>query len=168
MTAPLIFCDTETTGLDPECDEVWEFAAIRREEDGSETRHHYYVRHMERLREHLPESFRADLESRFDSKVALARGAFKSLLGNVLRDKPRIVGAAPWFDAAFLAQYVTPCWSHRLIDVETLAAGRAGRLMDGLADAAASFGIENPAAHSAMADAETAMRVYDAVMDAER
>ena len=35
MTAPLVFLDLETTGLNPRTDDVWEFAAIRREVDGS-------------------------------------------------------------------------------------------------------------------------------------
>lgn len=160
----LVFLDTETTGLDPERDEVWEFAAIRREGDGAETRRHCFVDHSPFRRGYMPERFRADLEARFRPEAAMTRFEFAVLLADVLAGKPRIVGAAPWFDAGFLAEYVDPCWSHRLIDVETLAAGRVGRLMDGLADAAQSFGIENPAAHTAMADAETAMRVYDAVI----
>ena len=165
MTAPLIFCDTETTGLDPERDEIWEFAAIRREDDGSETRHVWLVSHNTADLD-LPPTYRADHDARYDAKVALSIRSFCALLGTVFAGKPRIVGAAPWFDAAFLAKYTEPCWSHRLIDVETLAAGHHGRLMNGLVDAAASFGIENPAAHTAMGDTETAMRVFDAVMGA--
>lgn len=161
----LVFLDVETTGLDPRTDYVWEFAAIRREGDGSETRHHAFVQHDERLREALPEPFRSDAARRFDRDKAIPAADFKVLLGSVLAVKPRIVGACPWFDAAFLAEYVVrPTWSHRLIDVESLAAGKLGRLVNGLADAAQALGIDHPAAHTAMGDAETAMRVYDAVM----
>lgn len=167
MTA-LVFLDVETTGLDPRNDQVWEFAAIRREPDGTETRHHAFVRHAAWRRDALPELFRADLEARYDDESALGTVAFTDLLRLVLAGKPRIVGACPWFDAAFLAEYIAPCWSHRLVDVETLAAGKLGRLVDGLADAAAVFGIENPGAHTAMGDAETAMRVFDAVMGGAR
>lgn len=163
----LVFLDTETTGLDAEVDEVWEFAAIRREDDGTEARHHWFVEHSPSSRAGMPDRFRADLEARYDDTAALPFHVFTARLDDLFADKPRIVGAAPWFDARFLATYVVPRWSHRLIDVETLAAGRAGRLMDGLADAAATFGIDNPAAHTAMADAETAMRIYDAVMGGE-
>ena len=164
MSAPLVFLDLETTGLDPARDQVWEFAAIRREADGTEARHHAFVRHYRRRHDDMPERFRVDLEARCDPDAAIHIAEFQALLAEVLAGMPRIVGACPWFDTGFLAQYVRPCWSHRLIDVETLAAGHQGRLMDGLADAAASLGIENPAAHTAMGDAETAMRIYDAVM----
>lgn len=164
----LVFLDVETTGLDPRWDDVWEFAAIRREPDGTETRHHAFVRHDARKRDSMPEPLRDDLEARYDNESALGNFAFMDLLRLVLAGKPRIVGACPWFDTAFLAEYIVPCWSHRLVDVETLAAGKLGRLVDGLADAAAAFGIENPGAHTAMGDAETAMHVFDAVMGGAR
>ena len=164
MTAPLVFLDLETTGLNPRTDDVWEFAAIRREADGSETRYHEFVKHDELLRDNLPEPFRSDAERRFNWEAAISRRVFDVLLGTVLAGKPRIVGACPWFDVGFLASYVEPTWSHRLVDVEALAAGKLGRLVNGLADAAQALGIDHPAAHTAMGDAETAMRVYDAVM----
>jgi len=169
VTAPLVFLDLETTGLDPRTDQVWEFAAIRREVDGAETRHHAFVRHPEHLRDSLPEPFRSDAARRYDPTAALSRDTFADLLGTVLAGKPRLVGACPWFDAGFLAECVLrPTWSHRLIDVETLAAGKLGRLVNGLADAAQAFGIDHPSAHTAMGDAETAMKVYDAVMGADQ
>ena len=161
----LVFLDIETTGLDPRTDEVWEFAAIRREVDGSETRYHEFVKHDELLRDSLPEPFRSDAERRFSWQAAISRRVFGAQLGTVLMGKPRIVGACPWFDTGFLVKYVErPTWSHRLIDVETLAVGKLGRLVNGLADAAQALGIDHPAAHTAMGDAETAMRVYDAVI----
>ena len=43
MTAPLVFLDTETTGLALD-DDIWEFAAIRREPDGTEARLHLFER----------------------------------------------------------------------------------------------------------------------------
>jgi DNA polymerase III epsilon subunit-like protein len=162
----LVFVDLETTGLYADLgDEVWEFAAIRREEDGTETRHRWFIQHDERLRADLPEPFRSDVDRRYDRKTALTREAFGDLLVAVFLGKPRLVGACPWFDASFLRLYVTaPSWSHRLVDVESLAAGHLGRLVNGLADAPEALGIEHPAAHTAMGDAVTAMRVYDAVM----
>jgi DNA polymerase III epsilon subunit-like protein len=168
MTA-LVFVDLETTGLNPQEDCIWEFAAIRREPDGTETVHHCFVRHPTSARGNLPESFRAGLEARYNEAEAVTEHGLVRLVQELTADKPRLVGAAPWFDAGFLADYFRevaekPSWSHRLIDVETLAAGKLGRLVNGLADAAEAFGIENPAAHTAMADAETAKRVYDAVM----
>ena len=39
----LAFCDTETTGLDPDRHEIWEVGLILREEDGRETQHHWFL-----------------------------------------------------------------------------------------------------------------------------
>jgi DNA polymerase III epsilon subunit-like protein len=168
MTA-LVFVDLETTGLNPRKDYIWEFAAIRREADGTETVYHRYVQHPADSALGLPESFRADHDRRYDASVAIPASVLVGVVLGLTADKPRLVGAAPWFDAGFLAQYLSdqglkPSWSHRLVDVETLAAGKLGRLVNGLADAAEAFGIENPAAHTAMADAETAKQIYDSVM----
>lgn len=173
----LVFVDVETTGLDPARDEVWEFAAIRREENGTEAHLHLFVEHDPAKARALPDPFRADLEARFPADKAVSPWTAASKIARFTSarhgEKVRLVGACPWFDAGHLTALLTrhrfaPSWSHRLIDVETLAAGKAGRLMNGLADAAATFGIENPAAHTAMADAETAMRVFDAVMGGDR
>ena len=52
--SPIVFLDTETTGLSLD-DDVWEFAAIRREDDGRETAHgfepgwHYHLIDVENL-----------------------------------------------------------------------------------------------------------------------
>lgn len=44
MTA-LVFMDTETTGLSLD-DDIWEFAAIRREEDGAEETTHLFLQRV--------------------------------------------------------------------------------------------------------------------------
>ena len=38
----LVFLDTETLGLGLD-DPIWEIAAIRREDDGTETRYHWHL-----------------------------------------------------------------------------------------------------------------------------
>lgn len=43
MTMPIIFCDTETTSLSAEDGEIWEFAGIRREPDGTETQLEFQI-----------------------------------------------------------------------------------------------------------------------------
>ena len=70
MSAPLVFMDTETTGLSL-ADDIWEFAGIRREPDGSEVRLHLFITHDRDKAAHLPESFRADLAARFDPETAV-------------------------------------------------------------------------------------------------
>lgn len=63
-TSPLIFLDTETTGLSL-TDDIWEIAAIRREDDGEDVEYHWFVEHDSTKCEQLPESFLADHHARF-------------------------------------------------------------------------------------------------------
>ena len=64
----LVFLDTETLGLDI-TDPIWEVAAIRREPDGTETRHHWHVggEFGQPFAPALdfPERFRADFDRRY-------------------------------------------------------------------------------------------------------
>jgi hypothetical protein len=62
--------DTETTGLSPD-DHIWEWAAIRREADGTMTAYHCFVEHDLTKAKALPESFRADHDTRYDPDAAL-------------------------------------------------------------------------------------------------
>lgn len=124
MSARLAFVDTETTGLDPDCHEVWEVGLILRDEEGVEFEHCWQ----------LP----VDL-GRADA-VALTVGRFYERR----QDRPthprdfaaqfaewthgaHLVGAVPSFDAAFLSRLLRtygacPGWHYHLIDVEALAA----------------------------------------------
>lgn len=55
MTAPIVFIDTETTGLSIS-DDIWEVALIRREGDGSpDLPLHLFVEHDAKKAEALPE-----------------------------------------------------------------------------------------------------------------
>ena len=142
MSAPLVFLDTETTGLGLD-DDVWEFAAIRREEDGTERTFHAFIDHDPARCALLPPSFRADHLTRFpgawvapahcpgESAGSIAHDQFADLIvmtfaGN---ERPHVVGAVPNFDterlARVLGQYedTAPSWHYHLIDVENLAVG---------------------------------------------
>lgn len=177
VNRPIVFLDTETTGLDPE-DEVWEYAAIRREVDGSERSMHLFLQHDTARCFRLPESFRADHLRRFPTSGtaewhpnALDPGTAAATMHPWFRGRPTIVGAVPSFDteriAALLRRHgFEPTWHHRLRCVETLTAGHLGRDVGGLGDCATALDIAAPAAHTAMGDTETARAIWDRVMAA--
>lgn len=170
---PTVFLDTETTGLGPD-DEIWEFAGIRREDDGSESRLHLFIAHDAYRCAELPGSFRADHDRRWpdDQAEVKSRSRAAALIYHFLADRPRIVGAVPSFDTERLARLIAdhecapPPWHHRIRCVETLTAGHLRREVGGLAECADALGLtyDTTAVHTAMGDAELAMRIYDKVM----
>ncbi len=133
MTA-ILFMDTETTGLSLE-DDIWEFAAIRRERDGSECEHHMFIQHDTQRCNALPPSFLADHQKRFP--VATGTGWHPAVVDQktaavnvhaLTAGGVHIVGAVPNFDterlAILLRRYgIEPGWHYHLIDVENLAVG---------------------------------------------
>lgn len=155
MTAPLVFLDTETCGLSPD-DPIWEFAAIRREPDGTERTVHVFVHHDPERCARLPESFRADHLARFpgawveparcpgESPGSMAHDEFAELIMQTFagEQRPHVVGAVPNFDTERLARVLdqyedsAPNWHYHLIDVEALAVGYLRGLEAGLAMAA--------------------------------
>jgi len=176
-TAPLLFLDTETTGLDHD-DEVWEIAAIRRER-GLETPFHTFVMHDTSRAAALPESFRLDHATRFDPAAAVTTRTAIGQINHLARGGAHIVGAVPDFDVRHLARMrrtngmngPAP-WHYHLIDVENLAvgwlAGRGWTLTPPWhsGDLSRAVGVEptDYARHTAMGDVRWAMAIYDAVM----
>ena len=137
----LVFLDTETTGLGPD-DEIWEFAAVRRYEQGDEAALHIQIEHDEAKATELPEKFYADYSARYNPAVAMPAGVAAEkirhfLLPVVTRDlatderhvqKTHIVGANPAFDAGKLATLfarfdLVPTWHYHLIDLEATTVG---------------------------------------------
>jgi hypothetical protein len=179
--------DTETTGLSLD-DDIWEFAAIRREEDGTETEHHLFIEHSVKKCHGLPESFFRDHISRWDTRVALGPEAAVGVIANLFDGKPHVVGAVPNFDteriALLLSRYgIKPNWHYHLIDVENLAVGYLwgqqkaypviGRelrtpLPWNSDDLSRSCGVIPPTdeRHTAMGDARWAKALYDAIVGA--
>ena len=182
-TPPLVFMDTETTGLSL-ADDIWEFAAIRREGDGTpDYPLHLFIEHDADKAATLPESFRRDLEARFDPAVAISPRDAARLIAHVLRPgdggKAHVVGAVPNFDtervALLLAAYgLAPCWHYHLIDVENIAAGfilgrsRSATPLPWDSDHLSRMvGVEPPTdgRHTAMGDAMWARDIYDRLLD---
>lgn len=184
----LIFMDTETTGLSL-ADDIWEFAAIRRDPDGTETELHLFIEHDENKCKRLPDPFKADHTARFPapcSGLVTPRTQAAHRIGTFMRKsdglKPHVVGAVPNFDTERVALLLatvgnSPEWHHHLIDVENLAVGYlAGGARDGLATTPAlpwdsdnlsrAVGVDSETfpRHTAMGDVRWAMAIYDAVM----
>lgn len=134
----MVFLDTETTGLSLD-DDIWEFAAIRREADGTQTEHHMFIEHDAMRCANLPESFRADHRKRYPETGVLTQFEAAYRIHALLSDRPHVVGAVPNFDTERLVILLgkhgyTPGWHYHLIDIENLAvgylAGVAGRAID--------------------------------------
>ena len=183
MSATLVFMDTETTGLSID-DDIWEFAAIRRDPDGYEAEFHIFIEHDRKRCANLPLAFRDDHYARYRDHGQYTRSQAASYIADIFRNgKPHVVGAVPNFDTERIARLLTAearpiGWHYHLIDVENLAVGYlAGaqsvhRSTDIITppwksdDLAAALGvtITEDERHTAMGDARWAMRIYDAVM----
>ena len=186
----LAFCDTETTGLDPDLHEIYEVGLIVREENGEEHEHHWWLPvdlgmadaralAVGRFHERYPGP--KELIRRFefgDEFSALTRGA-------------HLVGAVISFDEERLRRLLRsngacPEWHYHLVDVEALAAGSLAGMNSELGDLLASspdmftppwdsealsraVGVDPDQfdRHTALGDARWAMAIYDAVMGTE-
>lgn len=132
MIAPLVFADTETTGLRRD-DEIWEFAGIRRDPDGVVDDLHLFIEHDPDKCNRLPERFRVDHDMRYDDAKAVAPAEAAKMIAAFLapdrkHGRVHIVGAVPNFDTERLSLLLEahglewPAHYH-LIDVENLAVG---------------------------------------------
>jgi hypothetical protein len=182
MTA-LVFLDTETTGLDL-TDDIWEFAAIRCNPDGTSESLHLFIQHDTAKCAKLPASFFGDHMARWPHGFAPVEPSHAAeLIVDILRredgQRVHVVGAVPNFDTERLALLLTrhghsPQWHHHLIDVENLAVGWLAGCGEPLPplpwnsdDLSRAIGI-NPddyRRHEAMADVEWARDIYDRVMN---
>ncbi len=193
----IVFLDTETTGLDVGLrfgSEIWEFAAIRREPDGTETEWTTFVDHEDDGATSLPEPFASDYTARYDPLKSLTHEDFRRWSEPLFAGRPHIVGAVPDFDAAGLRQVLAITrtqspWHYHLIDIGALAIGylRGKLASDGptwgymhassVADVvhalpwdsnelSRAVGVEPKdfARHTAMGDVLWAKAIYDAVM----
>lgn len=178
----LAFLDTETTGLDPLTEQVWEIALIR--EDGSE--YEWSIRpDWEVVAEMHPKALEV---TRYHERTAspwhwdAIYGQASSVLDEIEYHLhgAHIIGACPDFDARHLTQLFNahdrdaPSWHYHLIDVENLGYGWAlgkGLLSEFTVpiksdDLSLSCGVEPPTEaerHTALGDARWVKRWFDEV-----
>lgn len=141
--APILFTDTETTGLDPRTHHAWEIAVIRREPDGHETEHLWQIRPdladadpigMEKNRFHqrfaVPDGW--DAASFTPDGKLLLKLTLPELLFDVQEvlngDSGVMIGSNATFDDTFIKKLLwangrTANWHYRPICVATFAAG---------------------------------------------
>lgn len=186
---PLIFLDTETTGLQIDKHTIWEIAWAVAHHDRErglllvQRRFHTTVqlsRHD--LREADPDALKVGhFEERYQAEHAMTPvAAMKELVDDCARicvgteqSLPHFVGAVPGFDHNMLCDnwlgwpgFGEGNWHYHLIDVETLAAGKLGvnppYTHSELAD---MLGVEiNPRTrHTAMGDVDVCVGMYAAV-----
>lgn len=125
----IIYLDTETTGVDPFYDQIWELYAHKIDDTGEETILDIQIHHDHHLLQGLPPKFRADHDQRFDPTKAVGRieaaHIIHTFIGN---DKPHIVGLNPAFDTNMIAHHYhlfgyMPNWNYHLIDLEAMTLG---------------------------------------------
>lgn len=156
---PYVSLDLETTGLDPEADEIIEVAAIRFDTDGVIERYHSLV-NPERALE-----FRIALLTNIDGKDLASAPHFTAIAREVedFIGMDPIVGQNPTFDTTFLERNGVAVFgptydTHELANL--LLPGLRQRSLGAIAD---HLGIEFQNRHRAMADAEAAMSVFAAL-----
>lgn len=104
MTASIVFIDTETVGLEPGPDVIWEFAGVRRDPGiEAEAELHLFIAHDLDKITSFPDRFRRDHDARFDLAACVPRAAAATRIAQFFAPTPawgrvHVVGAVPNFD----------------------------------------------------------------------
>lgn len=194
MSAPVVFVDTETTGLDPERHQIWELAIIMGEGDeyawqlpvdlsradpnGLRVGRFYERRAKIGKTSNVATLHRVQwprpgtIEPKWDA-VGLPVAATAATVARLL-DGNHVVGAVPSFDAAFLGPWLrahghAATWHYHLVDVEALAAGQLQAEPPwNSQDLSRGVGVDPKGfdRHTALGDARWAKAIYEAVIGA--
>lgn len=151
-----IALDLETTGLDPETDEIIEVAAVRFDASGVIATYESLVNPDRAL------EYRIALLTGIDTRELERAPHFASIASEVesFIGLDPVVGQNPSFDAAFLARRGIPIVGplYDTFEIAGLVANALTRR--GLGDIADHLGVDFPTRHRAMADADAARRVF--------
>lgn len=169
----LVFLDTETTGLDPGRHEIWEIAYILRTASYEKICSTMLPVDLSTAD---PTALRNNrFYDRYFDKEAAKTTVPQSWALQLARETAgaHLVGMVPSFDAAFLDKWLrrfnfAPAWHYHLIDAESLVAGYLGLTPPwNSEELSRTAGIEPPLEnerHTALGDAQWAMRLYDKVL----
>lgn len=126
----IVFIDTETLGLDPSAP-IWEFAAVRRFENGNTDRTEFFIRHQPepwatQFKTEAPALYE-DYAARYNVTDALDEQSAAYMIHMVTRYAV-VIGCNPSFDTERLASLlrrngIEPAWHYRPVCVSTLAYG---------------------------------------------
>lgn len=156
---PYVSLDLETTGLDPEVDQIIEVAAIRFDANGVIESFHSMVNPERRL------EYRISLLTGIDTGELARAPHFPTIAGDLERfiGLDPIVGQNPTFDTTFLERNGVQVFgpTYDTFDLASLMLPRLPqRSLGGIAD---YLGIAFEVRHRAYADAEAAMNVFVAL-----
>lgn len=168
-TRPVVVLDVETTGLDLNVDQIWEIAAYRIENGDVVDSFSTLVEHDYRLSTRLPDDLRALYVTALGNRMELPSAAsVRDRLAVIFTAggglAPTLVGACPWFDAAFLERLLGEApWHYRLRDVEAMTAGHLRTAnVGGLSACLEALGLEPiQIPHRADGDADAALRIWN-------
>lgn len=159
------FCDTETTGLDPDLHQIWEVGLIVDEGE------HSWQLPVDLGRADAVGLRIGRFHERYDSALVSGIAEFAAQFAELTRGR-HLVGAVISFDEERLrkllrANGACPEWHYHLVDCEALAAGRLGMAPPwDSEELSRKVGVEPDRfdRHTALGDARWAKAIYEAVM----
>lgn len=187
MSTSLVILDTETTGLQPDRHTIWEIAWITALHEGNTLcLHRRFETFVDisalelldadpaALRVGMFERYLPDLSDNVDYIKQKLMDDCSEIAERAGNSVPHLVGAVPSFDHAMMTRWFgwpgfgENIYHYHLVDVEAVMAGRLGLAPPwNSKELSARLGVavDESRIHTAMGDAEWAMRCYAAAYD---